>query len=124
MTGISEYVNAPGVFHYDTGRTALTQITNDDNTACVVSHGLVCDFPEENIPLRLETDMNVCNNHRAALFYYDVDLGYLIHHCSGRPVGPSGISDTSHMMISQTTAPYIANIHSYFTAIRRDFSKF
>ena len=94
-------------------------------TACIVPTGLVCDFTSDDVGLITTTDMDICNNHRAALFFYDVDLGYLMHHCSGRPVAPrlEAMTDSHLVVIHQTTVPNIPNIHQYLYTIRRDFSK-
>ena len=119
-----EYVAATGVYHYDTGWTALTLIVNNAGTACLVSYQLVCEFTASFVGLVAETDMSICNSHRAALFYYDVNLGYLIHHCTGRPVAPTSISTSGYLVIYQSTPPYTPNIHTYWYNIRRDFSKY
>ena len=92
-------------------------------TACIVPSGLVCDFTSATVNLFSETDMDICNNHRAALFFYDVHLGFLIHHCSGRPVAPAALSHSNPVVIHQSTVPNIPNIHQYLYTIRRDFSK-
>ena len=92
-------------------------------TACVVPTGLVCDFTSDDVILRSTRDMDICNNHRAALFFYDVDLGFLIHHCSGRPVAPRSFADSAPVVIFQTTVPKVPNIDKYWYNIRRDFSK-
>ena len=122
-----EYVDATGVHHYDTGLTALTIITNNDGSRCLVSEDLLCDFTVEWIKVFVETDTNICNSHRAALFYYDVNHGYLIHHCSGRPVSPVtvniGYFSQTIMGIRQTVPVNVPEINDYRYTIRRDFSK-
>lgn len=122
---LEEYTDAPGVNHYDTGLTALTMIVSNAGGSCLVSENLVCEFTSAFVPLRIEMDISVCNANRAALFYYDIKHGYLIHHCSGRPVGVSaGVNGAADFVaIFQTTAPYAPNIHEYTHIIRRNFSK-
>ena len=99
----NEYTDATGVHNYDTGKTGLTSST---------------------FQIVVETDMSICNTLRAALFYYNADLGYLMHHCSGRPVGPTSISTSGYMVIFQSTLNHAPDINNYWTALRRDFSKF
>ena len=99
----NEYTDATGVHNYDTGKTVLTSST---------------------FQIVVETDMSICNTHRAALFYYNADLGYLMHHCSGRPVGPTAISTAGYMVIFQSTSKYIPDINYYWTALRRDFYEY
>ena len=120
----NEYTDATGVHNYDTGKTGLTLITNDGGTACLISSGHVCEFTSSYISVIVETDMSICNTHRAALFYYNVDLGYLMHHCSGRPAGPTAISTAGYMVIFQSTSKYIPDINYYWTALRRDFYEY
>ena len=80
---LNEYTDASGVDHYDTGLTALTMIVSNAGSACLVSENFLCEFTQDNIPLRIEMDISICNANRASLFYYDIKLGILIHHCSG-----------------------------------------
>ena len=120
----NKYVTATGVHNYDTGKITLTLILNNGGTACLVSQGHVCEFTSSYISVIVETDMSICNTHRAALFYYNADLGYLMHHCSGRPVGPTEISTSGYMVIFQSTLNHVPDINYYWTTLRGDFSKF
>ena len=120
---LNEYTDASGVDHYDTGLTALTMIVSNAGSACLVSENFLCEFTQDNIPLRIEMDISICNANRASLFYYDIKLGILIHHCSGRPVSVVTGAPTPFVAIFQSTAPSPPNIHTYHNIFRRDHSK-
>ena len=125
----NQYVSAANVTNYDTGKTRITRIYNHDLTRCLVSEDLLCDFTVSWIKVRVETDTNVCNTHRAALFSFDADLGILIHHCSGRIVAPQAYTVNpafTHLMaIHQNNPPNgPPDIYSQTNTVRRDFSEY
>ncbi|XP_066933955.1 uncharacterized protein [Clytia hemisphaerica] len=119
----NEYVDAPGVNHYDTGWTTLTIITNHDQTACLMSSSRHCEFDAgyNNYNVRIETDMTICNSHRAAIFHFDRRIGRLVHHCTGYPVGHQASDGLMKIYKTGYPSDMLQNIDYYLTAWRRDF---
>eukprot|EP00111_Clytia_hemisphaerica_P006307 TCONS_00018257-protein len=119
-----EYVDAPGVDHYDTGWTSISIITNYDNNMCLVSKYYRCNLPTDSVweHIVVETDMTVCNENPAALFHFDRDTGRLVHHCSGYQVCPlHPFGSTSWVGIVKTGCNWYQDINDYFHTWRRNF---
>ena len=121
----NEYVDAPGVDHYDTGWTSLTIITNHDGTACLMSSSRHCVFSAgyNSYNVRVETDMNICNNHRAAIFYFNRRIGRLVHHCTGYPIGYDASDGLMKIYKTGYPSDIQQNIDDSLKAWRREFSK-
>ncbi|XP_066926075.1 uncharacterized protein [Clytia hemisphaerica] len=115
---LDSYVDAPGIRHYDTGRTTLTKWVMTSYTSfCVVPETYSCDVTSANQKLMITSSTTHCEAEYA-YFDYDIEYGILYHHCSGREIGYTGDYIT---FVPQSKANKLTN---FYWAWVRDWKSF
>jgi PAN domain. len=117
---VDSYVSAPGLMHFDTGKTTLTTFRNAYHASCIVPRSLSCDASAD-IELMFTTQMDRCDQ-LYAYFSFDLDTGRLIHHCTGLTVCAKALAVSSAMILSATCSN-VDKEENILHAFSRNYSK-
>ena len=118
---VDSYVDAPGVKHYDTGKTTLTLFKSTTWGGCIVPSTLSCKSITKT-KLMYSTSTSDCDE-LYAYYSFDTDTGRLIHHCTGLSVCPETVNDGQPLKLSND-CPLSSKQEQYLYSYMRDFRKF